>query len=159
MGATLFYKYGNGMSVLPINVGKTNPVSLEDLDSLEEAGLVTIITDARVSLKDTNQFFMSFDDKIHHYHFGKGIGGIMIAGLILPNCDGELVGVKDLFDSIGNMRGQVKKISIGSAWFTGVLMESDITFSGEPMTNAVFQLSFAMLDHSIQSNIQDNRAC
>ena len=158
MGATLFYTYAGNTSVLPINIGAT-PVRVQSLQGLENAGNVTIITDSQINMRDTNQFFMSFDDKIHHYHFGKGLGTISVQGLILPNCKGELAGVKALFQKIGKMRGKTETISVGSHTFTGVLVDSTVTFSGEPMTNAVFQINFAMIDHSIQANAAPKTAC
>jgi|GEM_PF-4488758 len=159
MGGTLFYKYNGNMSILPINVSNTAPVSLKILNDLETEGMMTIITDAKIDIRDTNQFFMSFDDVIHHHYFGKGLGGITIQGLILPDCQGNLPGVNTLFDKIGKMRGKAQVLSVGSKTFNCVLVDSTLTFASEPLTNVIFQLNFAMINHNLKSPKPDNITC
>jgi hypothetical protein len=159
MGGAIFYKNKGGMNVLPYNQATTLPIEMNLLDALEAENLVSIITDIQINLRDTNQFFMSFDDKIHHYHFGKGLGSIAVQGLILPNCDGELPGVDRLFQNIGLMRGTDHELSIANTTFTVVFVDSTITYSGDPMTNAVFQINFAVIDHSLPTTTNLNKLC
>lgn len=151
MGA-LFYKY-NGDSILKHSVGsQASPVKTDLFDELVSEDYLTILTDITIHTNDVVQTFLSFDDFVHHYYFGKGVGQISVRGMCFMNCDGDAIpGLDQFYSRIGEKRGQEVVFSIGAFWFAGVLQDANVTIIAEPETHAMFSASFAMTTHNIVS--------
>lgn len=159
MGA-LFYSYGNG-GIFKNSVGSTtSPAVIDIFADLASKDNLCVITQIGVTLSDTVQFFLTFDDLIHYYWFGKGVGNITCQGLLFLNCDsGDMPGVEALLTAVGEKRGQEVQCSFNAFAFTGVLLDCNITMISEPETMASFTANFAMIDHTLQPPKPKQPAC
>ena len=127
-----------------------------------QADYLTIITEVSITNNDVVQFFLSFDDFIHHYYFGKGVGQMRISGMFFTDCGGfftnagvvnaagGMPGLGHFYKVLGEKRGTVVTISTdGGMWFKGVLTDCTVTFVSEPETMASFTINLGMIDHSL----------
>lgn len=150
MGA-LFYSYGsNGMFKNSVGPGSA-PAQIDMFSDLVRKDSLCIITQVGIQISDVVQFFLTFDDFVHYYYFGKGVGNITISGMIFLNCDNQLPGVSDLLEGVGQKRGQEIKVSMNDHWFIGVLIDCSIQMVSEPETMVTFQANLGMIDHSLPS--------
>lgn len=148
MGA-IFYSYGNN-GMFTNSVGSTAQVASIDLfDGILGKENMCIITGIGVGVSDIVQFFPTFDDFIHYYWFGKGVGSITCEGMLFLDCDQKMPGLHDLLNAIGARRGKEISCFIGSYYFIGVMLNCNISFNAEPETIATFTLTMGMIDHNL----------
>lgn len=159
MGA-IFYSYGkNGM--LKNSVGPyAEPAKIDFLKGLVSGDNLAIITQVGIQLNETIQFFMTFDDFIHYYWFGKGLGTISLSGFLFGKCDSaEIPGASVLLNKVGQNRGQLTTCSFAGFAFKGVVLDCNITLIAEPETHAAFSINIAMTEHNLQSPPRKAPAC
>lgn len=125
-----------------------------------DPGNVSIITDVSVRAADTIQFFQSFDDLIHFYYFGKGLGSISFNMLLFQGCDSNSApGVPKLLSTLGDMRGQKTEVSVGNITFVGVLTDFSVSIVSEPETHYAVSINMGMIDHKLKTPPPPNTSC
>ena len=72
----------------------------------------SILTNVSISGTETLQFFQSFDDLIHYFYFGKGLGQIRFDIMCFFDCNGNAPGIKEVWQQIGSARGQIISVDI-----------------------------------------------
>lgn len=121
---------------------------------------VAIITDVVVRAADTIQFFQSFDDLIHFFYFGKGLGNISFNMLLFQGCDSNSApGVPKLLQELGKMRGQKTEVSVGNVIFVGVLTDFTVVIQSEPETHYAVNINLGMIDHKLESPPPSDTSC
>ena len=159
MGA-LFYNYSED-NIFKQNISSASAVAhisiFEDLVSEDN---LCIITEIGVGISETVQFFLTFDDLIHYYWFGKGLGSISCQGLLFLGCDSDVFpGVSTLLNAVAAHRGKPITCSIGPFTFTGVLVDCQLSVVSEPETMAQFTLNIAMTEHSLPPSERPGPTC
>jgi len=158
--AAIFYQYGNN-SIFKNSVGTGALLFCADLDDFSASSSnMSVVTDIGIHVQETVQFFQSFDDFIHYYYFGKGLGSITINMLFFQDCtSGTAPGLAKILQRIGEKRGKTLDVSIGNVVFTGVLMDFSITVMSEPETHYAISLHLGMTDHKMQAPSIDPTTC
>lgn len=158
MGA-IFYKYGNSMLMHSVGPGGT-PASIDLFQDLAGESNMTIITGITVQNVDTYQFFTTFDDFIHYYYFGKGLGNMQISGVMFLDCNNsEIPGINTLYNKIGQKRGQTVTVTFGNQWFQGPLTDCSVSLISEPETMANFTINMAMTNHGLPAGQTTQSGC
>lgn len=146
--AAIFY-YGNN-GVFKGSVGSAAaPANISVFDKLVGKDNLCIITQIGITMTETTQFFQTFDDLIHYFWFGKGLGNISIQGMLFMDCHGKMPGLDPLFKAIGQQRGKLITCTMGSILFKGVIQECNVTMVSEPETMVSFSISLAMTENSL----------
>src|SRR5574343_108699 len=100
MGA-IFFKPNESKGVFRGNFPVNYFVDCKQLNSLfsntAAESYFTVVTDLGIENNETIQFFLSFDDFINYFYFGKGIGSIALSGMIFTDCVGNMPGLNNLF--------------------------------------------------------------
>ena len=123
-----------------------------------------IINEVFFQHKDTIQYFLTFDDLITYFYFGKGLGSMTIAGSIIADCQGNWSLLNNFMAYLGSLRGkQIGNVNngteilnntgsliIGGIAFVGVLSSFSVKSSAEPNAlNVVdFTLNLDIIDSS-----------
>ena len=144
----MYYSFASGKDVFVKSL-MSNPIRIDFLDAIVGQSGLAIYTEVSAQLNETIQFFLTFDDIVKYFHFGKGLGNITIAGIIFMNCSGEMPGITQFFSQLGQNRGQLLTISIGATWFQGVISSATIDVVGDPDTMANFSITLAMTNHGL----------
>lgn len=149
--AAIFYNYSDdNMFKNSVSSGAA-PISTNLFEDLQNENMLCIISQISITHNDVVQFFMTFDDFIHHYYFGKGVGSISISGMIFTNCQGGMPGLLAFYQRIANVRGKEVIMSTPGVTFTGVLLDCNVTMVAEPETMASFTANFAMVNSNLSS--------
>jgi len=157
--AALFYNF-QGNSVFKNGIGSGNLMFCSDLDEFSsDSGNVSIVTDISVRVQDTIQIFQSFDDFIHYYYFGKGVGSITINIMLFQDTSNSAPGISKLLSKLGEKRGKTMDISVGNVAFTGVLSDFTINVVSEPETHYIASINLAMIDHHLPSSNTSGASC
>lgn len=119
------------------------------LDDLINSSGFAVITDVSVNNQDTVQFFMTFDDFISYFYFGKGLGDLTIRGNMFMDCSSNMPGLNRFYDKIADIRGTEVDVSCGNAVFTCVLVGFSTTTTAEPTNITEFTLQLRIIDHSL----------
>lgn len=119
-----------------------------------------IITSVAVQHRETVQYILTFDDAINYFHFGKGLGSLVIQGVILSNCDGELsTGMGNLYKALAQVRGKKVYVSIGDAAFTTVLSDFSTNTVADPVLLSDFSLNLGIIDCPALGSAKPNVNC
>jgi hypothetical protein len=147
--AALFYNYGdNGLFKGSVSSHAT-PAFVSIFSELVGEDSLCIITQVGITMTETIQFFQTFDDLIHYYWFGKGLGNITIQGMLFTNCEGDFPGMPIFLTMIGQQRGKLIECHMGGVTFKGVMQDCNITLTSEPETIANFSISLAMTENTL----------
>lgn len=158
MGA-IFYNY-NGNSIFKNSVGGGTLAICEAFDQFNSGSNLSIITRVGISVSDTVQFFQSFDDFIHYYYFGKGLGNITFEILLFTSCGGGTApALSQLLSTLGSIRGKPTNVSMGNISFTGVLLEFHVEVVAEPETYYAVTINMGMIDHKLPSAQPNASSC
>lgn len=159
MGA-IFYKFSDNQ-MFKNSVGSGGLAVCSALDTFnEEASNISIITNVGFHVAETIQFFQSFDDLVHFFYFGKGLGSVTFNMLLFLGCDSsEAPGLNKLLESLGNMRGKETEMHLGNIAFTGVLTDFSITVESEPETHYLATINLAMINHQMPSSAKASTSC
>lgn len=130
-----------------------NNASLVHSDLIDNSTLASsfgILTSAAAVFSETVQFFQSFDDLIHHYYFGKGVGQIRLDLMYFLNCDGsEARGLRRLYESIGSKRGKKIMVDFENIHVEGILMDFTINAQSEPLPHYIVSVNLGMTDSNL----------
>jgi len=144
--AAIFYTYSNNdvfMKNIPVA-----PVEVDYLLNIEGQDNMIIFTEVSITTTETNQIFLTFDDIITYFHFGKGVGSINLSGLMFCNCSGDMPGVSNFYTAISQARGQKTNVSLGNDFFTGIIQSTSASVTSEPTTMIQFTIAMSMIDNS-----------
>ena len=147
--AAIFFTPNDANNVFKGGLQVNTSVSVPFLRQLIGASGSLIITDLSVQNSDTIQFFLTFDDFVSWFYFGKGMGQMTIRGMLLEDCRGSLQGLNGLYNAIGNIRGTEQSVSFGNIVFVGVLTNFTTMISTEVPNTANFELVLQIVDHSL----------
>ena len=65
-----------------------------------------IVSEVAFQVRDTIQYFLTFDDLITYYYFGKGLGTMTVSGSILADCSGTWGLYNNFMQYLGKLRGE-----------------------------------------------------
>lgn len=148
--AAIFYSPTFGRDVFRDGIQANTSVRVPFLNSLVGSSGFSIITDVSIQNSDTVQFFLTFDDLISYFYFGKGLGAITINGIMFTDCNGNVPGADVFYGQISRFRGVPVDISFGSAVFTGIISSFTTNSESEFQTTS-FSIALTIIDHSLQS--------
>lgn len=147
--AAIYYAVDNAKGMFKGSFPSNNMVkipALNDLMSVEAAQTnYTVVTDIAVETSDILQFFTTFDDVINWFFFGKGLGNLVVKGMIFTDCDGKASGLGVLNNTVAALRGKEIELSLGTVAFKVVVTSTRISIMAEPVMVAEFTLNFAIV--------------
>ena len=134
--------FGNGF---PVNTSTRVPF----LRNITSNKGFCIITEVGMQNKETIQYFMTFDDVISYFHFGKGLGTLTISGLMFSDVTNTFTGIDIFNQTVANLRGTTQSVTFGSRHFWCVLSNFTVRASAEEgMQNCIeFNLQFEIINH------------
>jgi hypothetical protein len=138
--------FGKGF---PVNTS----IRIPFLNNLTSQNGFAIVTEVGMQNKETIQYFLTFDDVISYFHFGKGLGSITISGILFSDCSNNFTGVDIFNQTIANLRGTTQSITFGSRHFWCVLSAFTVRASAEEgMQNTMeFNLQMEIINHDYYS--------
>lgn len=159
MAAILYYiDAANDTSVFKESFPVVTDVRIPFLDSVTGSSfpdLLTIVSKVGMQNSETIQYFLTFDDVISYFYFGKGMGSLEIAGMMFGNSNDMYPGLRTLFDKvIGKNRGKKLPVSFGSFVFYGVIDRHTLSVDAETGI-ADFSLGLSIIDHTLPSRPPD----
>ena len=163
--AAVYYTYDTGRDIFKSGITFSNVVRIFGSNGGDFfAGLINgpgmaIVTSVQVNNSDIIQYFMTFDDVISYFYFGKGLGTMTISGMLFTNCDGNMPGVGRLYSRIAANRGREIVISLGGATFKGVISNFSTTTVADPEPVTEFQITVSMISHSLGSSRNFQSTC
>jgi hypothetical protein len=129
-------------------------INIPFLENLINANSMVIVNEVTIQNRDTVQYFLTFNDVVSWFYFGKGLGSLSVSGVVLAGCHSaanDFPGVQDLYNAIGKIRGKAQTILFGGFSFKCVL--SNYTFranADEASVNMIdFNLQMEIVDHQI----------
>ena len=134
--------FKNGMSI-------NNSLSLPFMNNILGAAGMLIITEVTMQHRETVQYFLTFDDFISYYYFGRGLGSLQISGMIFSDPTGYFGGLTQFTNMIGNIRGRSQNISFGNIVLTVVLNSFTLRASSD-----INMVNF--IDFNLQMDIVGN---
>lgn len=147
------------MSAVYINLSKSDLfhsggsadglVKIPEVDSIVgEAGLA-IYNQVSVSLGETIQYFLTFDDVIKFIHFGKALGSVVVEGTMYSTCDGDIPALSEFASAFGALRGKMVKVVIGGMVLQAVMTNAGVALTSESDTMAHFTFNFSVVSHQL----------
>lgn len=167
MGAVFYaYSTGNSIFVPDITVSSIIKFKIDNQDSDELNALlldedtVLITTNISVQTNETIQYFLSLGDFINWFHFGKGLGSVIIEGIAFPKCNQGLIGINKLFYITkqmkeANLKKQTITISIGEGVLECVLNSVNLTMLTEPNIYMQFSLNLTIVNHNLNPTVPE----
>ncbi len=152
MGA-VFYKLSNN-NIFKAGGGGGQIVHSNALFSglLGEASQLTLLVRMSIQCNENIQFFQSFDDVIHHYYFGKGVGQISMDLLCFLECGNTSApGLHTLWGALGKVRGKEIDVAFDGIVVSGVLMDFTINAVSEPETHYIICINLGMTKNGLPS--------
>ena len=119
-----------------------------------------IVNEVTMQHNDTVQYFLTFDDVIDYFYFGKGLGAMNINGMVFANCYGEWTSINLLLQQLGSIRGTTQTVQFGNVSFSGVLSSFNLRASADAQSTHVaeFALHLDIISNSLPSP-RFNSAC
>lgn len=116
----------------------------------------SILTNVSISYNETVQFFQSFDDLIHYFYFGKGLGTIRFELMCFQYCEGgQPPGLGKMISKIGENRGKLVSLNMGPVRVAGILMDFTVSLSPDPTPIWTITATLGMTQHNLKKpNIQ-----
>ena len=145
--AAFFYTYNNN-DIFQTIASAGSIVSIDFLDNVVNADNYLIYSSVRVDTSEIIQYFLTFDDVIDYFHFGKGLGNVIVSGIIFADCEQNLPGVSALYDAFGGVRGKDVKVSFGAYSCSAVVVNSSIEIVGDPTTMGNFTITLNIISDS-----------
>lgn len=150
--AAVFVDISPGRSLFKGDVSVVSAVGIDFMNGFVGPDTMAIITSVSTNNTETIQYFLSFDDVINYFYFGKGLGSLTISGLIFSDCYGRMGGVDSLyFDAIGKARGKVVSVSIGRAVFRCVIQNFTTEVQVQDTYLTAFSINLSIIDHNLPS--------
>lgn len=157
--AAIFYKYSDkGMFKNSVGGGAV-PLLSNVFDEFNDENNLAILTQYSVTHNEVNQFFPTFDNFVHHFYFGGGLGTISLAGVFYQGCagngpSGQFPGLDAMKDIISNLRGEKVKFSLGKFSFFAVLNDFNLVEVSEPETMINFTFNLTIVLNNMPSKVK-----
>lgn len=151
-----FFHNSNGNNIFKNSVGMGQVAVSDAFDDLNGSeGSLAIITDISINVRETIQFFQSFDDFISFYYFGKGVGAISLNMMFFLECSGQgpgntAPGIETLMTRLGGIRGTLTDFSVGNVTFSGVVTDFTVQIVSEPETHYLVNINLGMTEHTLE---------
>lgn len=157
------YHYNNSATgskeVFRSGINVLTSVRVPFLDNLLAPSNLAVITEMSIQTNETVQFFMTFDDAINWFYFGKGLGTLTLRGILLT-CDDGTPGLPVLLDDVmRKTRGKSVDVSIGNAVFRCLMTSFNMNLSQDPSPVVEFNLSLSIYSHNLPSRERINVPC
>ena len=154
--AAIYYDVSNEQNIFRSNVKAPQVVEIDFLNNLIETDFkdaMLVLNSVEVSNNEVVQFFMTFDDVVDYFYFGKGVGQISISGSIFStldsSCAESMNGIRKFYEAVGAVRGTPVKVSfIQGPVFIGVITGFRTATSAEPMLVMEFNISISITDQT-----------
>jgi hypothetical protein len=147
------------MSAIYINLNKSDIfhsggsadglVKIPSVDSIVGESVLAIYHQVSLSLGETIQYFLTFDDVIKFIHFGKALGTVGVEGTMYSTCDGDIPALSEYADAFTALRGEMIKVTIGGIVVDAVMTNSGVSLINETDTMANFTFSFSVVSHQL----------
>ena len=155
--AAIFYNIANTDSTI-FRGGLTvnNSVTIPLLTDLIGPDSMIVINEVTMQNRETIQYFLTFDDLVSYFYFGKGLGSVSISGSIFSDCgdndSDNFNGIDDLILAIEDNRGLTWKVIYGTSVFTAVLSSFTLRSNANDMTMNIvdFSLQMEIIDHDLK---------
>jgi hypothetical protein len=147
--AAIFYSINQATDVFRGGFQVNTSVRVPFLSNLVGPNGYAVVNSVSVNSVDTVQYFLTFDDLISYFYFGKGLGAMNISGLIFADCGGFMPGIDIFYSQIARWRGRTVDISFGSAVFRGVISNFTCTANAEPDNTVEWSVTLNIIDHSL----------
>ena len=149
----------SGSELFKAGINVINSVKVEFLEDLLAPGSLCVITDLGVQTSETVQFFMTFDDLISWFYFGKGLGALTVRGLLFT-CTSGTPGLPILLNQVmRKARGKAVRVSVGSAVFSCVLTNMNLSLTQDPSPTVEFTLSLSIVEHNLPGREREVVPC
>ena len=112
--AAVFYYLNPNVQVFKDHVQSVSVANVPALNRMLADGNQVALTELGAEHRDVIQYFLTFDDAISYFYYGKGLGALRIGGLIFPNADGNMPGMQEFHNTVGQYRGKAIPISLGA---------------------------------------------
>ena len=147
--ASLFYLPTDNNAIFKGNMPYNNSIKIPFITPLISEGGFAVVNEVDIQNRDTVQYFLTFDDVVSYFYFGKGLGSLTIQGTLFSDCENNFNGIPDLIAAISTVRGKETKIYFGSITFTCVLSAFTIRASAEEgLSNTMdFNLQLDIIGH------------
>ena len=93
----------------------------------------SILTNVTVNYNETVQFFQTFDDLIHYFYFGQGLGSIRFEVMCFQDCSGSAPGFQKIVQTIGQNRGKAVTLNMGTIQVEGILTDFTVSLTADPV--------------------------
>ena len=158
MAAIYYYADGN-RELFKGGINVLTAVKIPFLEKLLTPANLAIVSELSIRNSETIQFFMTFDDVISWFYFGKGMGQMSIRGLLLTNAGGTPGLPVLLQDVMRNARGNAVQVSLGTAVFRCVMTSFDLSMTQDPSPVVEFTLGLNIVGHNLPTRQQQNVPC
>lgn len=151
---------GNGnQEIFKSGINVLTSVKVPFLDTLLTPANLAVITEMSIQNSETVQFFMTFDDAINWFYFGKGLGSLTIRGMLLT-CENGTPGLGVLLDDVmRKARGKSVDVSLGNAVFRCLMTSFNLNLSQDPSPVVEFTLGLSIYAHSLPTREKINVPC
>jgi hypothetical protein len=127
--------------------GASHLLKIEAIEALVSREGLSIYNSITVQMADTIQYFLTFDDVIKYIHFGKGLGTMVVEGMMFCNTDGTVPGIAKFSAAVNKLRGTPIKFGLGpDTVLTVVMTNAQISIVAEPDTMGQFSFHFAIVN-------------
>lgn len=160
MAAIYHYNTSEGnKEVFRSGINVLTSVKVPFLDNLLAADNLALITEMTIQNSETVQFFMTFDDAINWFYFGKGLGSLSIRGMLLTSDKGT-PGLPVLLDDVmRKMRGKSVDVSLGNAVFRCLMTSFNLSLTQDPSPMVEFTLGLSIYSHNLPTREKVNVPC
>jgi hypothetical protein len=150
---------GGSQEVFKGGIQVLTAVKIPFLDALLAPSSLAIVTEVSMQNSETIQFFMTFDDVISWFYFGKGMGQMSVRGLLLTNEEGT-PGLPVLLQDVMKVtRGKAVQVSMGNAVFRCVMTGFNLNMSQDPSPVVEFTLNLSIVGHNLPTREKQNVPC
>lgn len=158
--AAIFYNINPEKSLFKGGLTLISPVRLNFMEGFIGPASLAIVTRVGIQNRDTIQYFMTFDDAIHYFYFGKGMGQISISGMILSDDTGAMPGVSHYYNNvIGQNRGKSVYVSMGNITFEGVISNFTTDTTVDPEFVTQYEITLTIVNHNIPRPVSRTAMC
>lgn len=157
--ATVYHYNTEGGELFKGGVQVLTGVKVDFLGELLDPDNLSIVTEVSMQNSEVVQFFMSFDDVVSWFYFGKGIGNMTIKGMLLTSDKGTPGLPILLNDVMSKTRGQMVQVSIGNAVFSCVLTNFSVSLAQDPSPVVEYMLNLSIVNHFLPGRKYEDVPC
>lgn len=159
MAAVYQYNLNDKSEMFKAGIQVISGVKVDFLSTLLNPESLCVITEMSMQNSETVQFFLTFDDVISWFYFGKGMGSLTIGGILLTNDKGT-PGLSTLLGTVlPELRGTAVRVSMGSATFECLLTSFTLDLTQDPSPLVRFSLMLNIVNHTLKTNRNPSRVC